>query len=202
MFWSGKVRALHFKRHYGAFFSRWKTGSSSNWNKHFNNMTSLKGREREKPCENFHLQNKVNPPATEIPFYFLYRCQGLNRHPIYYPVNWLIRVDTNRAEICLTYYSQGFFHTLAQSQTFCKVEGRGEGVMGVLFPVFYQQDEYDSLPFLICENQSWNNPRLKTIHQNDTAGKSSSDSGKPLITGNSTLHFQKNVPTRPVVPKL
>lgn len=83
--------------------------------------------------------------ATEIPFYFLYRCQVLNRHPIYYLVSWLIRVDTNRAEICLTHCSQGFFHTLAQSQTFHKVEGKGKGAVGVLFPVFYHQDEYDLL---------------------------------------------------------
>lgn len=130
-----------------AFFPRWKTGSSYNWNKHFDNMILVKRRRRMEVGalrkDTFVKQSKS--AATEIPFYFLYRCQFLNRHPISYLVSWLIRVDTNRAEICLTHCSQGFFHALAQSQTFHKVEGKGEGVVGVLFPVFYHQDEYDLL---------------------------------------------------------
>lgn len=92
-------------------------------------------------------KKKENLSAIEILFYFLYRCQILSRHPIYYSVNLLIRVDTNRAEICLTYYSQGFFfHTLARSQTFLKVKGKKGEAVGVKFPAFYQQDEYDPLP--------------------------------------------------------
>lgn len=154
LFQSGKYKDFHSNDTQKAFFSGWKTSSSHNWNKHFDNKNSVKrrrGKEVEEPWENVHLQNKANLPATEIPFYFLYRCQVLNRHPIYYLVSWLIRVDTNRAEIRLTYCSQGFFHALAQSQTFHKVEGRGERAVGVLFPAFYHQDEYDPLLFLICK---------------------------------------------------
>lgn len=73
----------------------------------------------------------------------------MSRHPIYYFVNLLIRVDTNRAEIYLASYSNGiifFFHTLARSQTFFKVKGKRGEAVGVKFPAFYQQDEYDLLP--------------------------------------------------------
>lgn len=142
------IRISISKDTHRAFFSKWKTGSSHNWNKHFDNMISVKRRRGEGgrgalKKDPFVKQSKS--AATEIPFYFLYRCQALNRHPIYYLVSWLIRVDTNRTEICLTHCSQGFFHALAQSQTFHKVEGKGEGAVGVLFPVFYHQDEYDLL---------------------------------------------------------
>lgn len=133
------------------FFPRWKTGFSHNWNKHFDSLISVKGRGGRAALRKGPFAKQSKTPATEMPFYFLYRCQVLNRHPIYYLVSWLIRVDTNRAEICLTYCSQGFFHALAQSQTFHKVEGKEEGAVGVLFPVFYHQDEYDPLPFLICK---------------------------------------------------
>lgn len=76
------------------------------------------------------LLNK-DPACTWNTFYFLYRYQILSRHPIYYFVNLLIRVDTNRAEMYLASYSNGFFsffsHTLAPSQIFFKVKGkRGE----------------------------------------------------------------------------
>lgn len=42
--------------------------------------------------------------------------------------------------------SRLFFHTLVRSQTFPKAKGKRGKAMGVKFPAFYQQDEYDPLP--------------------------------------------------------
>ena len=81
--------------------------------------------------------------------YFLYRCQVLSRHSIYYSVNLLIRVDTNRAEICLTYYSQDFFFFFSHLSTklnFFKVKRKRGEAVGIKSPALYQQDGYDPLP--------------------------------------------------------
>lgn len=109
--------------------------------------TSIKERGSQEKCKTSTCKTKRTCLQLKIHFYFLYRCQVLSRHPIYYSVNLLIRVDTNRAEICLTYYSQDFFfHTLARSQTFPKAKGKRGKAVGVKLPAFYQQDEYDPLP--------------------------------------------------------
>lgn len=54
-----------------ACFSKWKTGSSHNWNKHFDNMISVKrrrGEEVEEPWEKVHLENKANLLQLKSPF--------------------------------------------------------------------------------------------------------------------------------------
>lgn len=83
--------------------------------------------------------------------YFLFPVQvpDLEQTPIYYFVNLLIRVDTNRAEIYLASYSNAFyfFSHFSTKPNFLQGEGKeGREAVGVKFPVFYQQDEYDLLP--------------------------------------------------------
>lgn len=84
-------------------------------------------------------KRKETSLQTKIPFYFLYRCQLLSWHPIYYSVNQLIRVDTNRAEIRLTCHSQGFFSHFCTKPNFPQRGRKGKEAVGVLFPAFSQQ---------------------------------------------------------------
>lgn len=147
------IRISISKDTHRAFFSRWKTGSSHNWNKHFDNTISVKrrsGEEVEEPWEKVHLQNKANL-QLKSPFISCTGARSWTDTQFITLSAGLLGLTQIELKYAWHTAVKAFFHALAQSQTFHKVEGKGKGAVGVLFPVFYHQDEYDPLPFLICK---------------------------------------------------
>lgn len=157
------------------------------WNK----IKTLSGRQAMRSCKILISKTERAGCLTSSASHFQHGCWVLNRCLVYSSASWIIRVDTNRAKICFVHCVRPFpFSRFSKRPN--SLQGKQTECYGVVFPAFSQPEEHDLAPVYLWKNSV---PTTKMICSGDTAGKRLSNSGKPLMAGNST-YVCKTVPTR------